>query len=121
MRIGRNGTTRPRRAAKVRYWHLADVQTIASPGPDSGEKRTCLISVWMSAYDPSGPWSWGSFTYVVAAPMQRAPRLLAGATLRDHIVGAKDARLEQVAGDARADQRRNDEQPHLLERMRVLA
>ena len=81
---GRNGTTRPRRAAKVRYWHLADVQTIASPGLIPGEKRTCLISVWMSAYDPSGPWSWGSFTYVVAAPMQRAPRL----TCRRHAPGS---------------------------------
>jgi hypothetical protein len=38
--------------ADVRFWHLADVQTIASRGLVSAEKRTCLISVWLSAHDP---------------------------------------------------------------------
>ena len=43
----------------------------------------------------------------------------AAAALGDHVVRRQDAGLEQIAGDACADQRRHDEQPDLRERMRV--
>ena len=32
-------------ARDVRFWHLADIQPIASRGLIPAEKRTCLISV----------------------------------------------------------------------------
>ena len=54
----------------------------------------------------------------------RRPRRHVGfrrSTLRNHVLRRQNSRLEQKAGDARADQRCDDEQPNLSERMQLVA
>ena len=89
----------------VRYGHLADLwkdRHLPTSGLTDARSRSPVL-LWPLA---------GS----------RRPRRHVGfrrSTLRNHVLRRQNSRLEQKAGDARADQRCDDEQPNLSERMRI--